>query len=252
MSAPAPRPPAIVTGAASGIGRAIALALRDAGHPVALVDRDAAGLAAMVAGAGEAGAPLLPISCDIAEAAALPGVVEQVAGRLGAPGVLVNNAAKGGGGRIETVTPETFDAVFAVSARAAFFLTQAAVPHMAARGGGRIVNIGSLIAARGAADNSHYAGAKAAQIGFTRAWAQEFAARQITVNAILPALTDTPMTRAAMDEAAIAAKVSAIPMNRLATPEDCAALTVFLASDGAAFLTGQVLSPNGGEFAGAL
>lgn len=245
------RSAAIVTGAASGIGRAIALALHDAGHPVALVDRDEAGLAALHA-AQEEPDTLLPLACDITDFAALPDLLELVSSRIGVPGVLVNNAAKGGGGRIDTVTPETFDAVFAVSVRAAFFLTQAVVPHMIARGGGRIINIGSLIAARGVVDNSHYAGAKAAQIGFTRAWAQEFAPHGIAVNAILPALTDTPMTRAVMDDASVAAKIATIPMGRLGTVQDCAALAVFLAGEGAGFLTGQVLSPNGAEFTGAM
>jgi 3-oxoacyl-[acyl-carrier protein] reductase len=136
--------------------------------------------------------------------------------------------------------------------RASFFLTQAVLPAMAESGGGRIINVSSLIGARGTPANSHYGGAKAAMIGLTRAWAQEFAARQITVNAILPALTDTPMTRAAMTGEEIAAKGASIPMGRLARPSDCADLAVFLASPQAQFLTGQVLSPNGGEFTGAL
>jgi 3-oxoacyl-[acyl-carrier protein] reductase len=253
MTAPPPPagsaapPVAIVTGAASGIGRAIALALAAAGYRVAAVDRDARALAAL---AGEA--PLAVWCQDIAAIAALPALVAEVAERLGPPRVLVNNAAKGGGGAIETVSPEAFDAVFSVSVRAGFFLTQAVVPHMAEAGGGRIVNVSSLIGARGAAANSHYAGAKAALIGLTRSWALEFAARRIAVNAILPALTDTPMTRAAMSAEAIAGRAAGVPMGRLATAEDCAALAVFLASPQAEFLTGQVLSPNGGEFVGAL
>lgn len=242
----APSSVAIVTGAASGIGHAISLALADAGYRVALVDFDAEGLE-RVAVEREAFAPFL---CDITGIEALPGLVTEIAQSLGAPFVLVNNAAKGGGGIIADVTPDAFDGVFAVSVRASFFLTRAVVPLMT--GGGRIINVSSLIGARGAAANSHYAGAKAALIGFTRAWAQEFAGQGVTVNAILPALTDTPMTRAAMSEADIAARAAAIPMGRLALPQDCADLAVFLASEQARFLTGQVLSPNGAEFTGAL
>jgi 3-oxoacyl-[acyl-carrier protein] reductase len=237
---------AIVTGAASGIGRAIALALAGAGHRVAGVDRDAAGLADLAR--AHAGCTSYP--CDITDTPALPQLVATIAEDLGAPFVLVNNAAKGGGGAIEAVTPGIFDAVFAVSVRASFFLTQAVVGAMPQ--GGRIINVSSLIAARGTPANSHYAGAKAAMIGLTRAWAQEFAGRRITVNAILPALTDTAMTRAAMTDDEIAAKAASIPMGRLALPSDCADLAVFLASAQAAFLTGQVLSPNGAEFTGAL
>lgn len=249
-AAPSSSSVAIVTGAANGIGRAIGLALVAAGHRVAFIDRDENALAAAVTEAGTDRA--FPFLQDVADIAALPALVGDIARRLGPPRVLINNAAKGGGGAIETVTPESFDAVFAVSVRASFFLTQAVVPHMAAAGGGSVINISSLIGARGTAANSHYAGAKAALIGMTRAWAQEFAARRIAVNAILPALTDTPMTRASMSAAAIAAKAATIPMGRLALAEDCAALAVFLASPQAEFLTGQVISPNGGEFVGAL
>ncbi len=235
---------AVVTGAASGIGRGIALALAEAGYRVALVDRDEAGLAAMADGER-----LVAFPQDITDIAALPALARQ----LGPVRVLVNNAARGGGGRIETVTPETFDAVLGVSVRAHFFLTQALLPQMLPQmAGGRIINVSSLLAAKGDPANSHYAAAKAALIGLTRAWALEFAPRQITVNCILPALTDTPMTRAALPEAAIVARAAAIPMGRLASVEDCAALAVFLASPRAAFLTGQVLSANGGEFVGPL
>ncbi|WP_404478159.1 SDR family NAD(P)-dependent oxidoreductase [Novosphingobium sp. BL-52-GroH] len=248
MNADAAAPAAIVTGGASGIGAATSLALAAAGHRVALVDTDAERAQALA----RQSAAIVPFRCDIADIDALPGLVADIAQRLGPPRVLVNNAAKGGGGAIETVAADAFDRVFAVSARGSFFLTQAVVPVMAAAGGGAIVNVGSLIAARGVEANSHYAGAKAAMIGFTRAWAQEFASRRITVNAVLPALTDTPMTRAAMALDEIAAKAASIPMGRLAQPSDCADLIVFLASAQARFLTGQVLSPNGAEFTGAL
>jgi 3-oxoacyl-[acyl-carrier protein] reductase len=206
----------------------------------------------MLAELSEAAQGIETWCCDVTALDALPALVSDIANRLGSPRILVNNAAKGGGGAIETITPETFDAVFAVSVRGSFFLTQAVVPYMIAGGGGRVINVSSLLGARGAPANSHYAAAKAAMIGLTRAWAQEFAARRIAVNAILPALTDTPMTRAAMSEGAILARIRCVPMGRLATPEDCAALAVFLASPAAEFLTGQVMSPNGGEFVGAL
>jgi 2-hydroxycyclohexanecarboxyl-CoA dehydrogenase len=243
---------ALVTGAASGIGRAIVLGLAAAGFTVAAVDRDAAGLAGTAAEAEKTGGNVHGFVQDITDLATLPALVDSIAGQLGPPGVLVNNAAKGGGGRIATVTPDIFDAVFAVSVRASFFLAQAVVPGMVEAGGGRIINVASLIAARGSPDNSHYAGAKAALIGMTRSWALEFAPLGITANVILPALTDTPMTRGAMDDAAIRARAAMIPMGRLASPEDCAALAVFLASPAAGFVTGQVLSANGGEFVGAL
>lgn len=237
------RPVAIVTGACGGIGRAISAALIESGHAVAMVDL-----------APPEGVPdhARFFGADIAAIDGLPGMVGDIARTLGPPTVLVNNAAVGKSGKIGTITTETYDKVFAVSTRASFFLTQAVVPFMEEAGGGAIINVASLVAAKGDPGNSHYVGAKAALIGFTRAWAIEFADRGISCNAILPALTDTPMTRGAMGRAAIDAKIASIPMGRLATVDDCGVLASYLASPSARFMTGQVISPNGAEFTGAM
>lgn len=234
---------AIVTGASGGIGRAICDALIASGHDVAMVD-------------------IFPpddipdhahfLQQDITETEDLQGLVKGIAETIGPPAVLVNNAAVGKAGAIAEITPETYDRVFAVSTRASFFLTQAVAPYMQRSGGGTIINVASLIAGKGDKANSHYAGAKAALVGFTRAWAIEFAPHHISCNAILPALTDTPMTRGAMGQQAIDAKIASVPMGRLATTRDCGVLAAYLASPNARFMTGQVISPNGGEFAGAL
>ncbi len=243
---------AVVTGGARGIGAAIATRLGALGHPVAVVDRDGKGVdrvtAAIVSGGGSSTGHV----CDIANIREHGALLTAIETRLGPPLVLINNAAVGGGERFDGVTPERFDAVFGVSVRATFFLTQAAVPAMRAAGWGRIVNISSLIAARGEDGNPHYAGAKAAMMGFTRAWSRELAGDGITANTVLPPLTDTPMARDAFGAEALGKRGEGVPAGRLATGEDTAALVAFLASPEADFVTGQAISANGGEFVGAL
>mgnify|MGYP003353500979 FL=1 len=130
--------------------------------------------------------------------------------------------------------------------------TQAAVPAMKANGWGRIINVSSLIGARGTDGNPHYAGAKAALFGFTRSWAIELAPHGITVNTVVPALTETPMSLAVMNGTDFAARAKAVPMGRLGKPADCAALIGYLCSPAAGFVTGQAISPNGAEYVGAL
>jgi 3-oxoacyl-[acyl-carrier protein] reductase len=243
---------AIVSGGGSGIGRAIAIALAAVGAVVAIFDVDVAAAdetASLVRGQGGIASAQF---VDVADVARLPEAVSVVCDRFGSADVLVNNAGIGDGLAFESVTPASFDRVFAVNVRGAFFLAQAVVPAMKARRHGRIVNVSSLIAVRGAAVNPHYAGAKAALIGFTRSWALELAPHGITVNVVVPALTPTPMATAAMTAEALDARALGVPMNRLATPEDTAAVTCFLASSAAGFLTGQALSPNGGEFVGPM
>lgn len=243
---------AIVTGGARGIGAAIAVRLGTLGHPVAVVDlkgdeADAVATAIVAAGGRARG-----YGADVADIADHAQLVAMVTADLGTPLIVVNNAAVGGGERFEAVTPERFDAVFAVSARGAFFLTQALVPGMRAHGFGRIVNVSSLLAARGERGNPHYAGAKAAMAGFTRAWAQELAADGITANTLLPALTDTPMARAAFSPDELARRAALVPAGRLASAEDSAAVVAFLVSPQAGFVNGQAFSANGAEFVGAL
>lgn len=241
-----------MTGGAGGIGAAIALRLGASGHPVAVVDRLGTAAEAVAAQILAAGGSARGYAVDLTQADDRARLVVAVTADLGAPLVLVNNAAVGGGEKFEAVTPERFDAVFAVSVRGAFFLTQALVAGMRSQGFGRIVNVSSLLAARGERGNPHYAAAKAAMLGMARAWAMELAPHGITANTVLPALTDTPMARSAFDPAMLADRARTVPAGRLATPEDCAHVVAFLVSPEADFINGQAISPNGAEFVGPL
>jgi NAD(P)-dependent dehydrogenase (short-subunit alcohol dehydrogenase family) len=242
---------AIVTGAGAGIGRAIALSLSES-CPVILVDKDlnaAQSVERVIRARGDAAFSFV---IDIADDNAPAQIVQFAEQAVGGPVIVVNNAAEGGGEAFAEVSRARFDRVFDVSVSASFFLTQAVVPAMKAKGWGRIVNVSSLIAAYGYPGNPHYAGAKAAMIGFTRSWALELAPFGITANAVLPALTDTPMTQVAFGQVSLAERAKSVPAGRLGTAEDIAALVAYLCSDSAAFVTGQCISPNGGQYVGAL
>lgn len=243
---------AVVTGGGSGIGRAIATRLARDGAMVAILDVDASAAEEAAAFARASGSAAEAVHVDVSYVRGCPGLISGLQARFGSVDILVNNAGVGDGLHFEAVTEESFDRVFDVNVRGAFFLAQAAVPGMKKRGYGRIVNVSSLIAVRGAPGNPHYAGSKAALLGFTRAWALELAPHGITVNAVVPALTPTPMALAALGPEVLEARAHAVPMNRLGEPEDVAAVTSFLASAEASFVTGQVISPNGGEFVGAM
>lgn len=243
---------ALVTGAGAGLGRAQASALARNGATVIVYDRDADGAEATASAISTSGGAADAVVGDVADIDAFRAAVRDIAQRHGDIAILVNNAGIGGGEAFEDVSPERFEQLYRVNVRAPFFAAQAVVPGMKRRGGGRIVNVSSLIAVRGAAGNPHYAGTKAALIGFTRSWALEFAAHGITVNTVVPPFIKTPMATAHFDDAEFARRAAANPMGRLATPEDVAHLVAFLAGPRAAFVTGQTISPNGGEFVGAM
>jgi NAD(P)-dependent dehydrogenase (short-subunit alcohol dehydrogenase family) len=243
---------AIVTGAGSGIGRATALALASDGAHVYVLDTDGEGAQETVRRIVAAGDRGSAVVASITDRAAVRALATRCVTDHGGIDILVNNAAIGGGGAFEGVSEESFDRLFAVNVKGTFFVTQAVIPSMKARGFGRIVNVGSLIAARGSVGNPHYAGAKAALLGFARSWALEFAPRGITVNTVLPALTDTPMTTAALSTAELEARARAVPAGRLATPADVIPLIQYFCSPEAGFVTGQAISANGGEFVGAM
>src|SRR4051794_9004230 len=237
---------AIVTGASRGIGRAIATMMAAQGATVVAAARgeNAAGtVAEIVAAGGKAEVA----GVDVSDTAAIEALVTGTAGRHGRIDILVNNAGITRDQLMLRMKRDDWDAVIATNLTAAFALTQAVLKPMIRQRAGRIICISSVVGQSGNAGQANYAASKAGLIGFDKAVAQEVASRNITVNVVAPGLIETDMTRAitgnARDEWA-----AKIPLKRLGTPDDIAAAVCFLASDEAAYITGQVLAVNGGMY----
>ena len=239
----------MVTGAARGIGAAVARAFAADGARVAALDVDDAGIAALVAELQGRGAQALGLRADVTRPADVRSAVDAIAARWGRVDVLVNNA--GGFGTVrgasEEITDEEWDGILRLNLTSAFLCAKAVLPGMKQRGWGRIINMSS-IGGRGAAVllSSHYAAAKAGILGFTRHLALETARAGITVNAVAPGTTATERFRALRTPAETEALVARVPIGRVAEPSEIAECIVFLASDAAAYMTGACLDVNGG------
>jgi NAD(P)-dependent dehydrogenase (short-subunit alcohol dehydrogenase family) len=237
---------ALVTGAGSGLGRSIALALARAGTSLALIDLDEGTARATLDAAGAEGAVA---AADVADARAVGQAVEDLAGRLGAPDVVVNNAGIAGAGRrpLHETSLEDWERVLAVNLTGAFLVCRAALPSMLDRGAGVIVNVasaGGLVALPG---RSGYAASKAGLIHLTRTLAVEYAEAGIRANALCPGYVDTPLVRASPADPERAARLMRmIPMRRVAQPEEVASAALFLASEASGYMTGQTLVVDGG------
>ncbi len=246
-----PRRTAIVTGGAGGIGAAICEALAAAGSAVAVADIDRAGADRVAERLRAGGAEAVAVALDITDAGAVAGAVEAASSQLGAVEILVNNA---GWDRLAPflATDEDFwRKVIDINFMGALRLTSAVLPAMIEAGWGRIVSVSSDAARVGSSQESVYAAAKGALISFSKSLARETARSAVTVNAVCPGPTDTPLlhgiAEAGEDAGKIIAAMSrAVPMKRLGRPEDVAAAVAFLASDEASFITGQTLSVSGG------
>ncbi|BBX02541.1 2-hydroxycyclohexanecarboxyl-CoA dehydrogenase [Mycolicibacterium moriokaense] len=234
---------AIVTGAASGIGRAIAVRMADAGAVVAALDRDAAGLAATVAAIGESARAY---GVDLADASAISVATDAIVKDLGLPHVLVNAA---GFDRVEPFMSNDDDlwqALVAVNFLGPVRLTRAVLDVVVPEGAPlKIVNIASDAGRVGSLGETVYAGTKGGVIAFTKSLAREMARYQINVNCVCPGPTDTPLF-ALLPDKVKDGLIRAIPFRRLATPEEIADSVLFFASDRANYVTGQVLSVSGG------
>jgi 3-oxoacyl-[acyl-carrier protein] reductase len=234
---------ALVTGGASGIGRAIALGLAAEGAAVAIADLAPA--AAVAAEIEARGGRALAVRADIADEAEVLALFEVVEQRLGGLDILVNNA----GILIEKPLLESsaadFDRLIGVNLRGAFLVGREALRLMTRQDRGRVINIASELAYLGRADCSIYCASKGGIISMTRSWAREFAP-DILVNAIAPGPTDTAMLGPQSTSPETLAKEAEIPLGRIGRPEEIAAAAVFLAGPAATFMTGQCVSPNGG------
>ncbi|MGE0226516.1 MAG: SDR family NAD(P)-dependent oxidoreductase [Acetobacteraceae bacterium] len=239
---------AIVTGAARGIGRAIALRLAGAEHDVVVVDLLEPELRKTVALVEAAGAKAHPFVLDVSDYARVRATVDEITQRCGRIDVLVNNAAMVQPHRIADITEEQWDRGMAVNLKSVFIWSQAVAPRMLEGEGGRIVNISSVAANTGgspqAASRFAYAAAKAGVLGLTRSLAREFAPR-ILVNAVCPGSILTDRTRAAF-EGNMERIAAATPLGRVGTPEDIAVVVGFLATAHPLFMTGEVIDVDGG------
>jgi 2-hydroxycyclohexanecarboxyl-CoA dehydrogenase len=236
---------AVVTGGASGIGRAIALQLARDGAAVAVWDLNNDGaaetVAMIVANGGKA------IAC-VGNAAAAQDIASSAArtrAELGPITILVNNAGITGFCRFEEITEEMMDRMMAINIKGPFLCTQAIIPDMVAAHWGRIVNISSSSAQTGAPMMAHYATSKGGVIAFTKTLAREYAEQGITVNNIPPGFVDTPMLRASPVD--VDAQAAQSPMKRAGSPEDIAAACSYLVSEAAGYVTGHTLGVNGGR-----
>ena len=237
----------LITGSGGGMGRSHAVLMAERGARVAVHDIDPAGVAGTAALVRAAGAPPAEICVDIRDVAALESAIARVERDYGPIDVLVNNAGIGGQGlALADIDADTFDAMFEVNVRGAFFATRAVVPGMKARRAGKIVNISSNFAMGGCPFASHYAAAKSAVSGLTKSWARELAPFGIAVNAVAPGLLETGLTIGSIGRERIAAMAAEVPMGRIAEPVEISYAVAWLASSETDFMTGQVISPNGG------
>ena len=235
---------ALVTGGTRGIGRAIAIALKNAGHTVAANygGNDEA------ARAFTAETGIKTYKFDVGDFAACAAGVKKIEAELGPVEILVNNAGITRDAMLHKMTAEQWSAVIRTDLDSLFNVTRHVIEGMRARGFGRIVNISSINGQKGQMGQANYSAAKAGVIGFTKALALENAAKGVTVNAIAPGYIATEMVAAMPEEVLKTKIIPQIPVGRLGLPEDVARCVLFLAADDAGFVTGSTLTANGGQY----
>lgn len=238
---------ALVTGGSQGIGRATALTLAECGADVAVMARSLDKCEAVAEKIRARGRRSLAVRADLGIAEEIEAAVARVASELGPINILVNNAAITRDGLMLRMKREDWDAVINTNLTGVFLTIQEVLPMMTKARRGRIINLTSVVAQAGNAGQVNYISAKAGIIGLTKAVAREYAARNITVNAVAPGYIETPMT-AVLSDAAREVMLNQIPLKRPGADRDVACAVAFLASDEAGYITGQVLNVNGGMY----
>ena len=236
---------AIVTGAAQGIGRAIAECLAQAGADIAVADLDPGRSVETVESVEKLGRKSLNIKVNVADANETKAMVEQVLKVWGKVDILVNNAGITRDGLLLRMKEEDWNLVLQINLNGTFNCTKAVLQPMTKQRYGRIVNIASIVGVIGNAGQANYSASKAAVIGFTKTVGREYASRNVTVNAVAPGFIDTAMTHGLPADVKDTL-LKQIPLGRLGTPADVAAAVRFLVSEDAAYVTGHVLHVNGG------
>ena len=239
----------MVTGASRGIGAVVACRLAEAGARVGVnyhASPDAATV--VVDNISQAGGEAFLVGGDVSHEEKAQAVIKQVVEHFGSIDLLVNNAGINKDQLLIRMKPEDFDSVINVNLRGAFLCTKYAMTHMIRQRSGRVVNMSSVVGLSGNPGQANYAAAKAGLVGLTKAVAREVASRNVTVNALAPGYITTAMVDELSEDTQ--AKILAnIPMGRFGTPEDVAEAVIFLCSDGASYITGQVLTIDGGMIA---
>lgn len=238
---------ALVTGASRGIGKAIALNLGQQGCTVIGTATTESGAAAISAYLAEAGVKGKGVALNVTDSANVDAVMKQITEEFGAPLILVNNAGITKDNLMMRMKDEEWDDVIATNLTAGYRMSKAVLRGMTKARWGRIINISSVVGRMGNAGQANYAATKAGIEGFTRALAKELGSRAVTVNAVAPGFIDTDMTKDLADEHKNA-MLSAIALGRLGQPEEIASTVGFLASDAAAYITGETIHVNGGMY----
>jgi len=240
---------AVVTGAGSGIGRAIAIRLAEDTAKVAIWDINAAGAEETARMIVDAGGTAIAIDADCSDKAAIKAAADRTRAELGPVAILVNNAGIAPFTPFLDIEDDLFDKVIRINLRGPYLLTKEVLPDMLAAGWGRVINITSSSVQSGSPMQGHYVSSKGGLMGMTKALGLEFAASGVTFNMVPPGFIDTPMLRAAPIDADAFAQT--LPMKRIGKPEDIAAACAYLASEEASYITGQTISTNGGRYMGS-
>jgi NAD(P)-dependent dehydrogenase (short-subunit alcohol dehydrogenase family) len=243
---------AVVTGGASGMGRSICEQLTQRGDLVAVLDINGEAASDLVRLLRREGAVAMAQSVDVSDRPTLDGALEQVRRELGRIEIMVTCAGITRWDALTEIDLDAWNRVLAVNLTGTFHCLQAVLPEMAAAGWGRVVTISSAAAQTGIARHAHYAASKGGVVALTRALAREFAPHGVTLNSIAPGIIDTPMLRVARDDvinrtgATDVDYASRIPVGRMGTGDDIAATCLFLCSEMAGYITGQLIGVNGG------